>query len=150
VIFIGRTFFRNECATDGSPQRQWQERCAARQRDHRLLPERSDAGALPEALRAQTFTDFEILLVDNASTDGAPQAAAAADPAIRFLQPGANLGFAAGNNLAAREARGRWLVLLNPDAYAGPTGWRPWSPVRGAIPRCAASPPCRWWPTSRA
>lgn len=73
-----------------------------------------------EALRGQTFTDFEILLVDNASTDGAPQEAAAADPAIRFLQPGANLGFAAGNNLAAREARGRWLVLLNPDAYARP------------------------------
>ena len=73
-----------------------------------------------EALKAQTFGDFEILLVDNASTDGAPQAAAAADPSIRFLRPGANLGFAAGNNLAAREARGRWLVLLNPDAYARP------------------------------
>jgi GT2 family glycosyltransferase len=73
-----------------------------------------------EALKVQTFTDFEILLVDNASTDGAPQAAAAADPTIRFLRPGANLGFAAGNNLAAGEARGRWLVLLNPDAYARP------------------------------
>lgn len=73
-----------------------------------------------DALRAQTFTDFEILLVDNASSDGAPRAAAAADPAIRFLQPGANLGFAAGNNLAAREARGRWLALLNPDAFAAP------------------------------
>jgi len=72
------------------------------------------------ALRAQTFTDFEILLVDNASTDGAPQAAVAADPSLRFLQPGANLGFAAGNNLAARAAKGRWLVLLNPDAYARP------------------------------
>ena len=72
------------------------------------------------ALRAQTFQDFEILLVDNASTDGAPQAAVAADPTLRFLEPHANLGFAAGNNLAAREARGRWLVLLNPDAYAKP------------------------------
>ena len=69
-------------------------------------------------LRAQTFSDFEILLVDNASTDGAPQTAMAADPTIRFLEPHANLGFAAGNNLAARQARGRWLVLLNPDAYA--------------------------------
>jgi GT2 family glycosyltransferase len=68
-------------------------------------------------LRAQTFADFETLIIDNASTDGAPQAAAAADPSIRLLEPGANLGFAAGNNLAAREARGRWMVLLNPDAY---------------------------------
>lgn len=73
-------------------------------------------------LAAQTFTDFEILLVDNASTDGAPQAAVAADPAIRFLQPGANLGFAAGNNLAVKSAQGRWLALLNPDAYPEP-GW---------------------------
>lgn len=72
------------------------------------------------SLRAQTFRDFEILMVDNASSDGAPQAAAAADPSIILLEPGANLGFAAGNNLAARIARGRWLVLLNPDAYAQP------------------------------
>lgn len=73
-------------------------------------------------LAAQTFTDFEILLVDNASTDGAPQAAVAADPSIRFLEPGANLGFAAGNNLAVKQAKGRWLALLNPDAYPEP-GW---------------------------
>lgn len=68
-------------------------------------------------LAAQTFRDFEVLLVDNASTDGAPQAASAMDPSIRLIEPGANTGFAAGNNLAAQEARGRWLVLLNPDAY---------------------------------
>ncbi|HWU12416.1 MAG TPA: glycosyltransferase family 2 protein [Caulobacter sp.] len=73
-----------------------------------------------EGLRVQTFDDFEILLVDNASSDGAPQAAAAADPAIRLLLPGANLGFAGGNNLAAREARGRWLAFLNPDAFPAP------------------------------
>jgi GT2 family glycosyltransferase len=73
-------------------------------------------------LAAQTFTDFEILLIDNASTDSAPQAAVAADPSIRFLEPGANLGFAAGNNLAIKSARGRWLALLNPDAYPEP-GW---------------------------
>ncbi|WP_425995448.1 glycosyltransferase family 2 protein [Caulobacter sp. DWR1-3-2b1] len=73
-------------------------------------------------LKAQAFTDFEILLIDNASTDGAPQAAVAADPSIRFLEPGANLGFAAGNNLAVKQARGRWLALLNPDAYPEP-GW---------------------------
>lgn len=72
------------------------------------------------ALKAQTVTDYEVLLVDNASEDGAPQAAAAADPSLRLLQMGANLGFAAGNNRGAEAARGRWLALLNPDAYAAP------------------------------
>ncbi|MFT4254523.1 MAG: glycosyltransferase family 2 protein [Caulobacter sp.] len=87
-----------------------------------------------EALRAQTFTDFEILLVDNASADGAPQAAAAADPAIRLIEPKANLGFAAGNNLAARAARGRWLALLNPDAYAQPDWLERWMAATRAWP----------------
>lgn len=73
-------------------------------------------------LKAQTFRDFEVLLVDNASGDGAPQAAAAADPDLRLIEAGGNLGFAAGNNLGAERARGRWLVLLNPDAYPRP-GW---------------------------
>jgi len=68
-------------------------------------------------LAAQTFRDFELLLVDNASTDGAPQAAVEVDSSIKLIEPGGNTGFAGGNNLAARRARGRWLVLLNPDAY---------------------------------
>lgn len=72
------------------------------------------------ALRAQTFGDFEVLLVDNASSDGAAQVAAKADPAIRLIEAGGNIGFAAGNNLAAQQARGQWLALLNPDAYADP------------------------------
>jgi GT2 family glycosyltransferase len=73
-----------------------------------------------EALKAQTETDFEILLADNASPDGAAQAAASADPNLHLLPMGANLGFAAANNRAAEAAEGRWLVLLNPDAYADP------------------------------
>lgn len=68
-------------------------------------------------LRAQSFGDFETILVDNASTDGAAAAAAAADPTLQLIEPGANLGFAAGNNLAAGWARGDWLAMLNPDAY---------------------------------
>lgn len=71
-------------------------------------------------LEGQTFRDFETILIDNASTDGAPQAAAKAHPWVDFVEAGVNLGFAAGNNLAARRAKGRWLVLLNPDAYAEP------------------------------
>ena len=69
-------------------------------------------------LKAQTFTDFEIVLADNGSVDGAAKVAARADPSIVFLDNGENLGFAQANNRAARVARGRWLALLNPDAFA--------------------------------
>jgi N-acetylglucosaminyl-diphospho-decaprenol L-rhamnosyltransferase len=72
------------------------------------------------ALFRQTFSDFEVLLVDNDPADPASRDAAARWPDIRLLTPGENLGFAAGNNLAAREARGQWLALLNPDAYPEP------------------------------
>jgi N-acetylglucosaminyl-diphospho-decaprenol L-rhamnosyltransferase len=72
------------------------------------------------ALKAQTVQGFETILADNASSDGAPQAALAADPSLALLDNGGNVGFAAGNNRAAQKARGRWLVLLNPDAYAEP------------------------------
>lgn len=71
-------------------------------------------------LKAQTFRDFEVLLVDNGSSDQAAQTAARADPSIQLIETGANLGFAEANNRAARRAQGRWLALLNPDAFAEP------------------------------
>jgi N-acetylglucosaminyl-diphospho-decaprenol L-rhamnosyltransferase len=72
------------------------------------------------ALKAQSVRGFEVILSDNGSTDGAADAAALADPSLILIENGSNLGFAAGNNRAAERARGRWLVLLNPDAYAEP------------------------------
>jgi N-acetylglucosaminyl-diphospho-decaprenol L-rhamnosyltransferase len=72
------------------------------------------------AVRAQTYRDYEVLLIDNASSDRIAQAAAKADPTIRLIENTENLGFAAGVNQAARAARGRWLALLNPDAFAEP------------------------------
>lgn len=75
-----------------------------------------------KALAAQTWTDFEVIVVDNGSTDGAPQAAARAFPDWQHVAAGENLGFAGGVNLAANLARGRWIALLNPDAYAQ-TDW---------------------------
>lgn len=73
------------------------------------------------ALKAQTFRDFEVILVDNASSDGAAQAAAGADPSLTLISNAQNRGFAGGVNDGARIARGRWLAFLNPDAYADPT-----------------------------
>lgn len=73
-----------------------------------------------EALRAQTFADYEIILVDNASSDRTAQAAKAADPRIRLIENSRNLGFAAAVNQGARMAVGQWLAFLNPDAFAEP------------------------------
>ncbi len=73
------------------------------------------------ALRAQTFAGYELILVDNASSDRTAQAAAAADPSIRLIENGSNLGFAAAVNQGAKVATGRWLALLNPDAFAAPS-----------------------------
>lgn len=59
----------------------------------------------------------EVILVDNASSDGTAEAVAAAYPAVRVIANPTNAGFAAGNNLGFAAARGRTLLLLNPDAF---------------------------------
>lgn len=75
------------------------------------------------ALAGQTFTGFEVLIVDNASTDGSPvlaQSVVAQDTRFLFKFLDRNIGFAAGNNLLANVAKGTWLALLNPDAIPAP------------------------------
>ena len=60
-------------------------------------------------------TTLEVIVVDNASDDGSAAAIAEQFPGIRLVRLQANVGFAAANNLAARDARGEFLLLLNPD-----------------------------------
>ena len=69
-----------------------------------------------ETLYAGTrTTTFETLVWDNASGDGSPDAIAAAFPGVTLIRSPDNIGFAAANNRAAAQARGAWLLLLNPD-----------------------------------
>ena len=77
------------------------------------------------SLFAQTWTNLEVILVDNASTDGsADDAEAKYGPRygerLRVIRNRKNLGFARGNNQAFAVARGEWLFLLNNDAVADP------------------------------
>lgn len=60
---------------------------------------------------------FEVIVVDNASQDGAPGMVEARFPDVRLIRAGANLGFAAGNNLGFSHARGDIVLMLNPDAF---------------------------------
>lgn len=73
--------------------------------------------ACVERLAQQSFSDFELVLVDNASPEREAQPVASAWPFTRLIENADNLGFAAAMNQAARAGRGRWLALLNPDAF---------------------------------
>lgn len=58
--------------------------------------------------------DAEWIVVDSGSTDGTPDAIEHAFPDVTVVRA-PNIGFAAGNNIAIASARGRYLLLLNPD-----------------------------------
>jgi GT2 family glycosyltransferase len=92
------------------------------------------ARTLP-ALLPELAVGDELIVVDNDSGDGTPEAVASLAPAARLLQTGRNAGFAAGCNAGAAEAKGDLLVILNPDAAPMP-GFgeairRPWVDERG-------------------
>ena len=61
----------------------------------------------------------EIIVVDNASTDGSARAARDT-PGVRVIESPTNRGFAAANNAGIRESRGRMLLLLNSDTVVPP------------------------------
>lgn len=67
------------------------------------------------SVRAETTVPHELIVLDNASPDGSAAAIADAFPGIRLIASAENLGFAKGNNVAAREAKGDYILLLNPD-----------------------------------
>jgi GT2 family glycosyltransferase len=80
----------------------------------RLLP------ACLSALDAQTFRDFEVIVVDNGSHDGSPEWLAAQYPAIHLITNETNLGFATANNQGLRASQAPLVMLLNNDAYLTP------------------------------
>lgn len=70
----------------------------------------------------QTYRDFEVILIDNGSTDESTEGLLENYPNIdlRLERLETNQGFAVANNFGARLARGHWLALLNSDAFPEP------------------------------
>ena len=73
------------------------------------------------SLAAQTFRDFEIVVVDNASIDTSLDAARGTLGDATILRLDGNSGFARGNNLGIARARGELIVTLNNDARLAPS-----------------------------
>ena len=73
------------------------------------------------SVRQQTFRDFEVILVDNASEDGSADYVRQFFPEVRVVAEEENLGFAAGNWAGYKEARGEVIVLLNNDTATHPS-----------------------------
>jgi GT2 family glycosyltransferase len=59
--------------------------------------------------------EFEVIVVDNASSDGTGEMVQKNFPEICFIQNKQNLGFATANNLGIEKAKGEYILLLNPD-----------------------------------
>jgi GT2 family glycosyltransferase len=85
----------------------------------------NSANHLPRCLECvsrQTLRDFEVIIIDNGSTDEATIGLEEKYPKLTLTveRLPSNRGFAAANNLGALLARGKWLVLLNTDVFPEP------------------------------
>jgi len=76
--------------------------------------------ALQALTQPAPLVSHDILVIDNASTDGTPAALRARWPSVRVIEAGANLGFAKANNRGIRETSSELVLLLNPDTRVPP------------------------------
>lgn len=80
---------------------------------------REDLRLCLTALRQQTIA-AEVIVVDNASSDGSAAMVRSDFPEVRLIEPGRNTWFCLGNNLGVAEASGDYALLLNPDTVPPP------------------------------
>jgi len=108
-----------------------------------VIPSYNTRELIEQALRtveaASEGLQVEVFVVDNASHDGSPDMVRERFPATRLICNEANLGFAAANNQAFREATGRYVLLLNSDTIVRPDTLRVLVQFLDAHPDAAAA-----------
>ena len=73
-----------------------------------------------DSLKKSTYTNLEILIVDNISSDNSQKKCKEKFPDIKLIQNNENLGYCGGNNVGINEAKGKFIVILNPDTIIEP------------------------------
>jgi len=76
-----------------------------------------------DSILAQTFTDFELIITDNASTDATAAIVAEyvnADPRVQYIHNGKNIGAAANYNVSYNMARGKYMKWCAHDDRISP------------------------------
>ncbi|MGE5223690.1 MAG: glycosyltransferase family 2 protein [Omnitrophica WOR_2 bacterium] len=74
---------------------------------------------LPSVFK-QNYDDYEVMVVDNASTDGSIDYIEQNFPKIRIIKNGTNFGYAGANNVGFQKASGEYIAVLNPDTQVHP------------------------------
>jgi N-acetylglucosaminyl-diphospho-decaprenol L-rhamnosyltransferase len=101
------------------------------------------------AADAGRIATLETIVVDQASSDGTAAWLAAEHPDVRVVALPANIGFGAGNNRGAEVAGGRWLLLLNSDAFVRPGAIDELVRFAETRPAAGAVGPRLSWPDGR-
>ncbi len=73
-----------------------------------------------DALAKQTFSDYEAIVVDNASRDGSVALIRRTYPSVQLIENPKNTGFGDANNIGLTVAKGTYIALLNNDAFPEP------------------------------
>ena len=73
-----------------------------------------------DSLKKSTYTNLEILIIDNISSDNSQKKCKEKFPDIKLIQNNENLGYCGGNNVGINEAKGKFIVILNPDTIIEP------------------------------
>jgi len=68
-----------------------------------------------ESIKKSAYKNLEIIVVDNISTDKSQKICKEKYPDIKLIQNDENFGYCEGNNIGIREAKGDYIIILNPD-----------------------------------